>query len=92
VGKLHTIRGVRVELAKVYKDCRQGRLPAAEGAKLAFILLGLGRLIEGSDLERRVENLERQQQIHAALNMQTPADALAAAGWKDGHYEPGEEN
>lgn len=59
VGPLNTAQRVRAELARVYKDARQGTISTQDASRLAFILTALYKVIEGSDLERRIEQLEK---------------------------------
>jgi hypothetical protein len=60
VGKLTTLAQVRREMVKVYKAARQGTLETQEGSRLVFMLTAIGRLIESSDFERRIEAVEKQ--------------------------------
>ena len=60
---LKTIESVRLEMSRVYRECRTGALDPATATKLTFILGQIGRLIEASDLERRVEQLESYDEI-----------------------------
>jgi hypothetical protein len=55
---LKTIDDVRVELARVYRDMRAGRIDTQDGTKLAYVLAQLGKLIEAGDLEKRLEAVE----------------------------------
>jgi len=55
---LKTIDDVRVEMAKVYRDMRAGRMDTADGTKLAYVLGQIGKLIESGELEKRLEALE----------------------------------
>lgn len=48
----------RAELAAVYREARAGRVNVADASRLANILSILSRMIEGSDLESRMEVLE----------------------------------
>jgi hypothetical protein len=57
---LSTTGFLRAEMSKVYKDVRTRRIPASEGTKLAYILMAIARIIEGAEMERRVELLEQQ--------------------------------
>lgn len=59
-GPLVTTGDVRTELAKVYRDVRTRKIPSAEGTKCAYILMAIARIIEGAEMERRVELLEQQ--------------------------------
>ena len=58
---LKTLDQVRLEMAKVYRDSRQGRIDVADGAKLVFMLSQVGKMIEMTDLERRLAALEDQR-------------------------------
>ncbi|MFN8653931.1 MAG: hypothetical protein U0133_18660 [Gemmatimonadales bacterium] len=62
VGRLHTVGGVRRELARVYREARAGALTAAEASRYANILFLLGRLIQGVELEERLTRLEAAEQ------------------------------
>jgi hypothetical protein len=55
---LKTLDHVRNELAKVYRAMKAGRLPSEDGTKRAYVLSTLGKVIEASILERRVQALE----------------------------------
>ncbi|HEX8373586.1 MAG TPA: hypothetical protein VF606_00215 [Geminicoccaceae bacterium] len=52
--------GVRRELARLYREARAGELDVAAASRLANVLQILGRMIEGSEIEARVEALERE--------------------------------
>ncbi len=58
---LKTADQVRIEMGKVYRDCRHGRLEVGDGAKLVFMLGQIGKMIELADLERRLIELEKRQ-------------------------------
>lgn len=60
--KLKTCDDVAAELARLYREGKTGRRDVAECSRLANILQILGRMIEGSQLERRLEALEAAQQ------------------------------
>ena len=55
---LKTIDDVRVEMARVYRDMRAGRVETSDGTKLAYVLSQLGKLIESGEIEKRIEALE----------------------------------
>ena len=55
---LKTLDHVRNELAKVYRAMKAGKLAAEDGTKRAYVLSTLGKVIEASILERRVQALE----------------------------------
>ncbi|MBI1891722.1 MAG: hypothetical protein HYS18_13810 [Burkholderiales bacterium] len=52
---------VRRELARLYRSGKAGERDVADVSKLANVLQILGRLIETSDLESRIEALERKK-------------------------------
>jgi hypothetical protein len=63
VGRLDTLSDVRRELARLYRAARRaaGANPdAAVAGKLAYILQAVSRTIEGSEMEKRVIELERR--------------------------------
>jgi len=59
--KLDTLQDVRREMAKVYRESRSEVIDPAIGTKLVFMLQSIGRVIEGSDLEKRIEVLESKK-------------------------------
>lgn len=60
IGRLDTLAGIRKELARVYRECRQGDLSAATGTKLAFILQCLNKSVEVEAIEQRLRALEER--------------------------------
>jgi hypothetical protein len=56
--QLDTMDRVRRELARIYVAARDGELDTQDFSRLANGLSILGRLIEGGDVEKRVEALE----------------------------------
>lgn len=60
VGRLDSLKRVRLEMARVYADCRTGKLPTQDGSRLVFMLANIAKIIEQADLESRVEALEQQ--------------------------------
>lgn len=57
--RLDSIKKIRQELARVYRDARAGILPTGDASRLAFILVSLAKLVAESDLENRVSEIER---------------------------------
>ena len=60
VRKLANIREVRREMAKVYAEARIGQLRTDTATRLVYILTQLSNLIRDSELEERVQQLERE--------------------------------
>jgi len=57
-AKLKSIGDVAHELAKLYREARSGRLDVADASRLANMLYILSRILETSELEKRIEALE----------------------------------
>jgi hypothetical protein len=56
--RLDTVTDARKEVAKLYRMARQGDLDITDASKLANMLALIGRMIEGSNFEARIEALE----------------------------------
>lgn len=56
---LRDAHAMRRELATVYREARSGRIAPSEATKLAHLLEVLRRMYETSELEARLERLER---------------------------------
>ena len=57
-AKLDSISDVRREMARVYRDARSGVVDVQDATKLTWCLQAVAKVIEGSDLEKRIEILE----------------------------------
>ena len=58
--RLSTAVDVRREMVAVYRDARHGRLPEQRAARLVFMLDKVRAVIETSELEDRIADLERR--------------------------------
>ena len=58
--KLATIEDCRREMARVYRDARTARIDTQDASRFVYILSQIGKLIELSELEKRLEILEKQ--------------------------------
>lgn len=47
-------------MARVYREARGGMIDASEASRLAYILSSIGKLIEATDIENRLQQLERK--------------------------------
>ena len=63
---LSTAEDVKRELARIYREGKAGQRDVGDVSKLANVLALLARLIETSDLERRLEVLEQADGKKAA--------------------------
>lgn len=59
--KLVTAMDCKREIARVYRDSRQGRIDIQDGTRLVYMLAQIGKLIEVSEFEKRIELLEQAQ-------------------------------
>ena len=57
-AKLDSISDVKREMAKCYREARSGLLDVQDATKLTWCLQAVAKVIEGSDLEKRIEILE----------------------------------
>ena len=56
---LKTLDDVRVEMAKVYRAMKRGKVPTQDGTRLVYVLSQIGRVIEVDQIGARVEAVER---------------------------------
>jgi hypothetical protein len=57
-AKLDSLADVKREMAKIYREARSGILDVQDSTKLVWVLQAVGKVIESSDLEKRIEILE----------------------------------
>jgi hypothetical protein len=57
---LATLSAVRREMGRVYRDMRAKRIESQHGTRLTYVLTAIGKLIEGSEIQKRVEALEQR--------------------------------
>ena len=60
-AKLDTMQDVKREMAKVYREARGGVVDVQDATKLTWCLQAVAKVIEGSDLEKRIEILEAKK-------------------------------
>ncbi len=60
-AKLDTMQDVKREMAKVYREARSGIVDVQDATKLTWMLQAVGKVIESSDLEKRIEALESKK-------------------------------
>jgi hypothetical protein len=59
--KLDTLADVKQEMAAVYKQARSGIVEVQDATKFVWMLQAVGKVIETSDLEKRLEILEAKK-------------------------------
>ena len=57
-AKLDTISDVKREMARCYKDARSQTIDVQDASRLVYMLAALGKVIESTDIETRIEALE----------------------------------
>ena len=57
--RLGTMRQIRSELAVIYRAARNGEIASGEATRFTYILIQLANLTMESQIEERVESLER---------------------------------
>lgn len=55
---LKTADDVRLEMAKLYRAMKAKDIETQEGTRLCYVLTQIGKMIELSDLEKRIDMLE----------------------------------
>jgi len=60
-AKLDTLQDVKHEMAKLYREARSGIVYTQDATKLMWCLQAIGKVIESSDLEKRIEALEAKK-------------------------------
>jgi hypothetical protein len=56
---LDTLRSIRDELGRLYRESRCGKLPTQDASRLAFLLVQLKEMYLAVEIEERVSQLER---------------------------------
>ncbi len=56
---LATLPDVRREMGRVYREMRSKKLETQDGTRLCFVLGQIGKLIQTTELEARIEAMER---------------------------------
>lgn len=59
---MNSLQSVRLEMAAVYREARAGRIEPKDAAKLVYILMQIKNVLESSDMEKRMVELEEQIQ------------------------------
>ncbi len=57
---LKTLGQVRAEMARVYRQTREGKIDTQDGSRFVYMLVQIGKMVELSELEKRLELLEKQ--------------------------------
>jgi len=65
VTNLNSILKVRQELAKVYREARQGKIKTNDLTRYAYVLNILCSMIRDSELEEKVRHLEETLEVRS---------------------------
>lgn len=67
--QLDRLEGVRVEMARVYREMESGKRESQDGSRLVYVLTQIAKVLELTEIERRLNMLE------AMANGELPAPA-----------------
>jgi hypothetical protein len=56
--ELNTLRGVRREMAYIYRQAESGQRDSAEASRLVYMLASIGKQLELTEIEERLLKLE----------------------------------
>ena len=59
-AQLNTLEGVRRELARIYREAESGKRDTADASRLTFMLGQIGKLLELTEIERRLTAVEER--------------------------------
>lgn len=59
--KLRTLRDIKTELGKVYREARTGKIEPQNATRLAYLLRHIAELTVQTDLEERIKALEESR-------------------------------
>jgi hypothetical protein len=59
---LTTLAHVRKEMCAVYRSMKLKRIQSQDGTRLTYVLQAIAKVIEGSELANRIEQLEKALQ------------------------------
>ena len=62
-AQLNSIEGVRREMARIYREAEAGKRDTAEASKLTFMLGQIGKILELTQIERRLDALEDRTHV-----------------------------
>ena len=57
-AQLNTLEGVRRELARIYREAESGKRDTADASRLTLMLGQIGKLLELTEIERRLTAVE----------------------------------
>ena len=66
--RLNDAETIRIEMARVYRDMRTGRIPTQDGTRLAYVLDMVRKSHETCELQQRIEVIEQINKIRKAKN------------------------
>ena len=61
IGSLRTIDDIAVEYRRVYRLCRNDKMPLSDGKSFCWMLKQLCGIISEGEIEKRLEALENEQ-------------------------------
>jgi len=62
IYQLDRLEGVRVEMARVYREMEAGTRDSQEGSRLVYVLTAIAKVLELTEIEHRLARLEDRAQ------------------------------
>ena len=59
-AQLDRLEGVRREMSRVYRDMESGKRDSQDGSRLVYVLTQIAKVLELTEIERRVDALENR--------------------------------
>ena len=56
--QLTSLEGIRCEMARIYREMESGKRESQEGSRLVYVLTQIGKVLELTEIERRLTALE----------------------------------
>ena len=56
--QLTSLEGVRVEMARIYREMESGERDSQDGSRLVYVLTQIGKVLELTEIERRLTVIE----------------------------------
>ena len=67
--KLSTLRDIRLEMARVYRSVKRGKLEESAATKRVYILGEIGKIITVAELEKSIHELEAHRTLNGSARI-----------------------
>lgn len=66
--QLKTIDNCRLEMARIYREMKTGKRDMSDGARLVYVLTSIAKMIELSQFEARMDEVEKRLELYGGNN------------------------